>query len=138
MLGGTMKEPESWKRLPAGFGDRVRVRRAPETEAAGLAGRSGIVYGITTVSITGVAVVGEPEEDTAINVFFEDSGEGVWLAPPLVEFVDHNPGTTVAISGVPKEWTRNAAGEWVVTSRTLPLAEWPARIRGILRKLFGR
>lgn len=133
-----MKEPDNWKRLPAGFGDRVRVRRAPETVAAGLAGRSGIVHGITTVSVTGVTVIGEPEEDTAINVFFEESSEGVWLASPLVELVDHDPGATITLVGVPKRWTRNADGGWAESSRTIPPAEWPARIRSIVRNLLGR
>jgi len=133
-----MKEPESWKHLPAGFDDRVRIRRTAETEAAGLAGRSGIVHGVTTVSVTGIAVVGKPKEDTAINVFFDESREGVWFAPELVEFVDHNPGTTITISGVAKRWTRDATGDWVESSRAIPLAEWPARLRSILRRLFGR
>ena len=133
-----MKEPGSWKHLPARFGDRVRIRRTAETEAADLADRSGIVYGTTTISVTGVAVVGKPEEDTAINVFFEESGEDVWLAPQLVEFIDHNPGTTITLSGVPKTWTRDTTGDWVESSRAIQLAEWPARLRSILRRLLGR
>lgn len=133
-----MKGPANWKHLPASFGDRVRIRRTAETEAAGLVDRSGIVHGVTAVSVTGVAVVGKPEEDTAINVSFEESGVDVWLAPQLVEFVDHNPGATITITGVPKRWTRDATGNWVESSRTIPLTEWLARLRGILRKLLGK
>jgi hypothetical protein len=133
-----MKEPASWNDLPAEFGDRVRIRQTVETEAAGLAGRSGIVHGITTVSVTGVTVIGKPEEDTAINVFFDESNEDVWLAPQLVEFVNHNPGTTITISGVPKRWTREDTGDWVEASRAIPFAEWPAWLRRILRRLLGK
>ena len=45
-----MEEPASWSHLPARFGDRVRIRPAAETEAAGIGGRGGVVYGITTIS----------------------------------------------------------------------------------------
>ena len=47
------------------FGDNVRVVRTRETEALGVAGRVGQVFGYTTPSITGVVVVGTkkgPEE----------------------------------------------------------------------------
>ena len=37
-----------------GFGDKVRVRTVPATEALGVAGRIGQIYGETTPSITGV------------------------------------------------------------------------------------
>ena len=37
-----------------GFGDNVRIRVTPETEAAGVAGLRGQVYGETTPSVTEV------------------------------------------------------------------------------------
>lgn len=40
------------------FGDNVRVRSTLETEALGMAGHVGQVYGETTPSVTGMAVVG--------------------------------------------------------------------------------
>ncbi len=133
-----MNEPASWKPLPVSFGDQVRIRRTAETEAAEVADRSGVVYVITTVPVSGVSIIGKPEEDTAINVFFEESGRGVWLAPQLAEFVDHNPGTTITLSGVPKRWTRTATGEWVESSRSIPLTERISLFRRILRRLLGK
>jgi len=133
-----MKEPASWNHLPAGFGDQVIIRRTAETEAAGLADRTRIVHGVTTISVTGVPVVGKSEEDTAINVFFDESSEGVWYAPQLVKFVDHNPSTTITLSGVPKRWTRDDTVNWVESSQAISFAEWLARHRSILRRLLGR
>ena len=67
----------------------MRIRTAHETEEAGIAGRRGVIYGTTTVSVTGVEVVGSPTEDVALNVAMDESEETVWLAPNLVEFIDH-------------------------------------------------
>jgi hypothetical protein len=63
------------------FGDNVRVRAAPLTQELGLAGMAGQVYGETTPSVTNVEVIGEIQEDYAINVFFDDRNEGFWFAP---------------------------------------------------------
>ena len=117
------------------FGDKVRVKIAPAAEAVGIAGRLGVVRGITTPSVMGIAVVGELTSDYAINVFFDDSGQEFWLAPELVEAVNHAPGTTAAIKGMPTTFTRNAAGEWTSKPRVLPPSEWAAWIRGLLRSL---
>src|SRR5512144_574905 len=103
------QEPYSWAQLPAGFGDHVRVRRAAATEAAGIAGRIGTVYGVTTVSVTRVDVIGTPSADTALNVGFDESNESVWLAADLIEFVDHGGGTTISVRGSSKIWTRDAS-----------------------------
>jgi hypothetical protein len=129
-----VREPAHWKNLPAGFGDRVRIRQAAETQTAGIAGRMGVVHGVTTVSVTGVDVIGTPAEDTALNVKLDDSEEAVWLAPELIEFVDHDPGSTITILGVPKTLTRASSGEWVETPRTLAPREWPVWIRRIFRR----
>jgi hypothetical protein len=75
-----------------------------------MAGRGGVVYGITTISVTAVDVVGSPTEDVALNVVIDESNESVWLAPALVEFVGHNAGTTITLDGVPKKWTREHLG----------------------------
>ena len=122
----------------AEFGDRVLVLSAPATNAAGIAGQRGVVYGITTPSVTGVTVVGSAALDKALNVFFEESGQNFWLAPQLVEFIDHDPGATMNLKGVPKQWTRDSAGAWIESSRTLPVSEWPARISSVLRSLWRR
>jgi hypothetical protein len=133
-----MEGPESWRHLPAGFGDRVRIRPAPETEAAAIAGRSGIVYGITTVSVTGVEVIGTATDDVALNVVVDESNQSVWLAPGLVEFLGHDPGAAVTLQGVPKKWTRDTSGNWVESSRPLPAKEWSSWLRGMLRKWARR
>ena len=44
---------------------------------------------------------------------FEDRSDVRWLAPHLVQLVDHAPGTEIRIDGVAKKWIRNAAGEWI-------------------------
>jgi hypothetical protein len=97
---------------PPSFGDNVRIRSSAETEANGLAGLTGQIYGQTTPSVTGVEVIGGLTSDYAINVFFADRQESFWFAPELVEFVDHAPGTEVTIAGVAKKWIRTEAGEW--------------------------
>lgn len=92
------------------FGDNVRVRPSPETEARGVAGLLGQVYGETTPSVTGVAVIGEVTRDHALNVHFEGRAESPWFAPELLEFVDHAAGAEIRLDGVPKKWVRTAAG----------------------------
>jgi len=94
------------------FGNNVRVRETPATQAAGVAGLTGPVYGETTPSVTGVDVIGDLNVDYAINVNFEERGESLWFAPELLEFVDHSPGTEITINGVDKKWTRTESGEW--------------------------
>jgi hypothetical protein len=94
------------------FGDQARIIETPITTGRGLAGRVGTVHGQTTPSITGLAVIGTPTEDYAVNVFFDELGEGFWFAENLVEFVDHSPGSEIKIDGVNKKWVRNADGAW--------------------------
>lgn len=93
-----------------GFGDNVRVRTTPETEALGVAGLAGQVFGWTTPSVTGVAVVGGLENDYAINVNFEGRGQQLWFATELLEFIDHAPGTTMQTGRV--LLTRDVDGSW--------------------------
>ncbi len=93
------------------FGDNVRVRSTPDTVARGLAGRVGQVSGETTPSVTGIPVIGTPASDYALHVDF-DPDEDLWFAPELLEFIDHAPGTTVQLDGVPKKWTRQEDGSW--------------------------
>ncbi len=98
------------------FGDNVRIRAAPETEANGLARSVGKVFGWTTPSETGVDVIGALTSDYAVNVYFEERQESFWFAPELVEFIDHAPGTEVSIDGAQKKWVRTGQGEWVEES----------------------
>jgi len=94
------------------FGDNVRVRSTPVTVQLGVAGLVCNVFGETTPSVTGVDVIGEPEADYAINVFFEVRKKGFWFTPELLEFIDHAPGTEIRLDGVPKRWIRSETGEW--------------------------
>lgn len=136
-LQNGLMEPLRWRRLPFGMFDRVMIRTAPETEAAGIAGRQGVVHGITTVSVTAVEVIGDPIEDTAVAVSFEGGADAIWFSPNLVELVDHNPGTTLTFAGSSTALKREASGEWREVRRKLPLSERPAWVRRIFRRLLG-
>jgi hypothetical protein len=94
------------------FGDNVRIARTPLTQAAGVAGLVGQIYGETTPSVTGVEVIGDASADYAVNVFFEDRNESLWFAVNLLEFVDHGPGITIEIGEPPTKWVRTEEGEW--------------------------
>jgi len=67
------------------FGDNVRVRATPDTEARGVAGLVGQVYGETTPSVTGVSVIGHLTRDYAVNVHFEGKKETFWFVSELLE-----------------------------------------------------
>jgi hypothetical protein len=111
------------------FGDNVRIRSTPDTEAVGIAGLLGQVYGHTTPSVTGVDVIGPLVGDLAINVYFAERGESFWFAPELVSFVDQAPGTEMEIGegASAKKFIRTAWGDW---SEVKPK-------RGLLRRLLG-
>jgi len=98
-----------------GFGDTVRIRTTVETERLGLAGQTGMVYGWTTPSDTGVQVIGSIVSDRALAVKLEGQHDSLWFDPDLVEFVDHTPGTTVRVGN--RTLTRNAGGEWIEDAR---------------------
>jgi hypothetical protein len=72
----------------------------------------GNVFGETVPSSSGVTVIGDPTEDYALNVFFEDRRQGFWFAENLLEFLDHSPGATIRLDGVPKQWVRQESGAW--------------------------
>ena len=95
------------------FGDTVRVRTTSVTKNADLAGRIGTVFGDTTPSVTKIQVVGKVESDHAINVYFEEDGKGVWLAPYLLEFLDHGAGAEMKIEGADVKWIRDSNGNWI-------------------------
>ena len=101
----------------SGFGDKVRIAVAVETEALGLAGKSGVVFGFTTPSVTGVNVVGPSTDDCAINVFFDELDDSYWFAPHLVELIDHNPGLVASLDGSDIEHVRMPDGSWMSRPR---------------------
>jgi hypothetical protein len=70
---------------------QARIRSTPETEALGLAGLVGPVFGHTQPSSSGVAVIGEVADDYAIAVHLQARGETLWFAPELLERVGPPP-----------------------------------------------
>src|SRR5215471_4316527 len=92
------------------FGDKVRIRHDEATERKGVAGHTGIVHGRTTPSVTGVEVIGRATEDYAIGVMVEGHNQALWFAEDLLEFVDHQPGTTIGMRD--RRLVRDENGEW--------------------------
>ena len=93
------------------FGDNVRIRMRPVTEKLGVAGKTGSVTGETTPSATGIPVIGETAQNIAFSVEVDDGT--IWIAPDLLELVDHAPGKVVIIDAIPKRWVRAESGKWV-------------------------
>ncbi|PIQ14979.1 MAG: hypothetical protein COW67_10890 [Flavobacteriales bacterium CG18_big_fil_WC_8_21_14_2_50_32_9] len=94
------------------FGNKVRIRRTPETEEKGLADKEGEVYGHTTPSMMDFEIVGNLKEDFAINVYFEDLSESFWFAEELVEYLNNGQGTEITLDGIDKKWIKGDNGEW--------------------------
>ncbi len=103
------------------FGDNVRVFPSKETDALGLAGKTGQVYGETTPSVTEVEVIGKTDDDYAINVSIEEVGGEYWFAPYLLELIDHAEGTEIRIGN--HRAVRRADGSWE-ESTVSPRKQW--------------
>ena len=98
---------------PISMFDHVRVLDAPETRAAGVAGRTGVVYGESMPEHSGVGpVIGALPDGWAINVAFEDVEGEFWFAPTLLELVDHAAGTEFWLQGSPVRFRRREDGSW--------------------------
>jgi hypothetical protein len=95
------------------FGNKVRIRSSPETVAKGLVGKIGKVYGETTPSMMEFEVVGTPNKDYAINVYFEELKESIWFAEELLEKLDDGVGTVISLDGIDLKWTKGDNGEWI-------------------------
>ena len=95
--------------MTIGFGDNVRVIATPVTEELGIAGVTGNVHGETTPSVSGVEVIGNLTDDFALNVQPEQ-GEGLWIVPSLLEFIDHAPGTEIIVGDI--RAVRQENGSW--------------------------
>lgn len=100
------------KNMPS-FGDRVRIKKSPETIAAGVAGLEGDVCGFTTPSSTGVDVIGGAPDDHALKVSIDAHDAELWFGPDLVEFLDYNAGTEIVIGNV--KAVRQPDGNWTET-----------------------
>jgi len=88
--------------------DRVRVRVAPETEAAGIAASVGQVYKVVRLSATGAKVIGQCNDDVAVSVHFDTRKETLWLAPELLEIVRSDRKAEAPI-----QWGRSENGKWL-------------------------
>jgi hypothetical protein len=105
------------ERIP-GFADKARIRHSPETEALGFAGLDGVVFGHTRPSSSQVeGVIGELEDDFAINVMLDGLDEQFWFAAHLVEFVAHSPGASVSFDGSDDVHIQEADGSWTSMSK---------------------
>ncbi len=80
------------------FGDKVAIVATDCTKALGILGQTGVVHGFTSLSQTGVKVIGDTVDDYAIAVELEGKPEALWFAEGLLRLVDHQPGTTVKIA----------------------------------------
>jgi hypothetical protein len=98
------------------FGDNVRIRPSAATDAAGITGLSGCIYGETVPSASGVTALGPLADDYAINVFVEDLKQDFWLDPSLVEFIDHGAGAEITVEGSPVKLVRQSDGSWAEVS----------------------
>lgn len=88
------------------FGNKVRIKNSPETEEKGLAGMTGEIYGQTTPSMMDLEIIGNPREDYAVNVYFDDTKESFWFDPDLIEHLDDGQGTVMTLDGVDKSGSK--------------------------------
>src|SRR5687768_1069956 len=95
-----------------GMGDHVRIRQNAVTEAAGIAGLDGSVFGESVPSSSGVAVIGAAPDDYVVNVYVTERDESYWLAPEHVEFLDFGAGQEFWIKGMATKYVRRADGGW--------------------------
>ena len=115
------------------YGDNVRIRRTPETERLGIAESIGNVYGETTPSETHVEVIGQLKSDYALNVYFDSLKKSYWLAPEMLEFVGHAPGTEVHVHGSPFKSVRQRDGSWKDVPIEPVSGSWFSRLIGRLK-----
>lgn len=93
------------------FGDNVRIIDNIATRESGHANLIGVCYGVTTPSVTAVAVVGDTISDVALNVHFEDDAiSDAWFAPELVALVDHAVGSRATVGN--HAFVKNVDGGW--------------------------
>lgn len=96
----------------ASFGNTVKIKPSVETDQLDLTGKVGIVYGQATPSVMNIEVIGNPTDDCAVNVHFEDLNQSFWFGPDLLETIDDGAGIEMTLKGVSKKWTKTADGDW--------------------------
>ena len=100
------------------FGDNVRIISSPATDAAGISGLAGCIYGETMPSASGVSALGELSDDYAVNVFVDELNKDFWPDPSLVEFVDHGAGAEITVAGSAVKIVRQPDGSWTEMGST--------------------
>jgi hypothetical protein len=100
------------------LGSRAKILPHAATDRLGLTGREGIIHGWTTPSSTGVEVVGEPTEDYAVAVFFEELDEEYWFDEGIVEIIDNGAGTVISLDGSSLEYVLDESGEWAARPKS--------------------
>jgi len=110
------------------YGDNVRIQRTPETERLGIAEMIGNVYGETNPSESKVTVIGDVTSDYALNVYVDKLDASFWLAPQLLEFVNHAPGTEVFVHGSLFKSVHQRDGSWKQVSLNPERQSWMARL----------
>lgn len=115
------------------FGDNVRILRTAETERLGIAEMIGNVYGETTPSESKVEVIGTVTSDYAFNVYFDTLDASFWIAPHMLEFVNHAPGTEVHVHGSPFKLVHQRDGTWKDIPLSRQRKSWLARVLDWLR-----
>jgi len=95
------------------FGNKVRIKKTPETEEKSLANKEGEVFGQTTPSMMDLEVIGNLKEDFAVNVHFEDLDKSFWFTKDLIENLDSGKGAEITLDGIDKKWTKGADGQWI-------------------------
>jgi hypothetical protein len=116
------------------FGDNVRILRTPETERLGIAELIGNVYGDTKPSESKIKVIGKLTSDYAFNVYFDSLDKCYWLAPQMLEFVNHAPGTEVHVEGSPYKSVHQRDGSWKQVPVNGDQVPWFRRLLGRLRR----
>ena len=78
------------------FGDYVQVIESPLTKRLGIAGLTGRVYGEATPSITCIAIIGELQDDYAVNVYFDELSKTKWISPGCLRLIISAKGFEVS------------------------------------------
>jgi hypothetical protein len=114
----------------------VRIHATAGTEALGLAGLVGSVYGWSVPSSSGVEpIVGPVPSDFVISVYLEARNEQIWIAPELTDDLGDGAGRTPALEGVRVRWVQRPDGAW----EELPAGTEPGQVTdpSVLRALWA-
>ncbi|MEA3372459.1 MAG: hypothetical protein U9Q62_02090, partial [Campylobacterota bacterium] len=108
------------------FGDRVRVISTELTDQKDLSGLEGDVTGISTPSMFPDdyygEVVGEPENDELVSVFFNESNKTFWFAPHLLVRIESDGDMQISVESTGMTFQQDAEGNW--TERTSDKPWW--------------